>query len=331
MPPQWSSGSSTPSAYPATFPAQSSVPPVRPDADGFALWSHTAVLRRPVRVRVTGWSMNASSWGGLPYMTNTPSDLDVHSASSDEHGVYQYRLGGRRYDHPVHQAQLVTEMLAAFRHNADRRFLDRARANAQRLLDTAIVRRGALYLPYRHRHVIARAVMDPVWFSAMAQGIALSAMCRMFYVTRDRMWRHAADQLFATFQNPPRRGQPWTVHTDACGHLWLEEYPSPTHGRPMRVLNGHIFAAIGVYDYLWLTGSPPAALVLDAALTTIAHHGQEYRVPGGCSYYSLTRPVAKPAYHSTHVWQLNRLGTWTGDQRFLDLSRQLASDHPSTS
>jgi hypothetical protein len=101
MPPQWSGGSPTPSAYPATFPAQSSVPPVRPDADGFALWSHTAVLRRPIRVRVTGWSMIASSWGGLPYMTNTPPDLDVHSASSDEQGVYQYRLGGRHYDHPV--------------------------------------------------------------------------------------------------------------------------------------------------------------------------------------------------------------------------------------
>lgn len=96
----------------------------------------------------------------------------------------------------------------------------------------------------------------------------------------------------------------------------------------MRVLNGHVFSLIGVYDYLWLTGDRRAAVVLDAAATTIADHGPEYRVPGSSSLYSLTLPVAKPAYHRTHVWQLRRLGAWTGDPRFLDLADQFEQDVP---
>jgi D-glucuronyl C5-epimerase-like protein len=313
---------------PSRFPAQSTVPRARPAADATTWWTDSPIRRRPLRVRVTGWPLVATSWGGLPYMARTAPALDLHAEVSDARGVCRHHLAGRAYDHPVLQARVTTGMLAGFRLTQDRRYLERAYANSLRLLETAVHRRGALYLPYRYRHRIAGATILPIWYSAMAQGLALSAVCRMHYVTGDHAWLDAAHQLFASFLNPPLRGQPWTVHTDRCGHLWLEEYPNPLGSAPMRVLNGHVFAAIGVYDYLWLTGSPRAAVVLDAALTTIADHGPEYRVPGGCSYYSLTRPVAKPAYHPTHVWQLARLGAWTGDQRFLDLSAALAADFP---
>ena len=312
---------------PPVFPARSSIPPVHPDPEGFAPWTRTPIRRRPVRVRVTGWTVHAASWRGLPYMLKSAPDLDLYAATSDEHGVVQHHLAGQVYDQPVLQARVATAMLNGFRLTADPRYLDRARANTQRLLDTAVARRGALYLPYRYRHKIAREVMFPTWYSAMAQGLALSALCRMHYVTGEPHWLAGAHRVFASFRNPPMRRSPWTVHTDACGHLWLEEYPNPGGGRPMRVLNGHIFAAIGVHEYLWLlTGAPEAAVVFDAAATTILDHGPEFRVPGSCSNYSLTQPVAKPDYHHTHVWQLARLGSWTGDQRFTDLSAQFAAD-----
>ena len=313
-------------AYPAPYPAQDSVPCVVADRDGRAVWTQSPVFGRPLRVRVSEWPIAAGSWRRLPYMSGSVPSLDLEAETADEYGVYQYHLGGRAYEHPVGQARVATTMLAGFRLTNDPRFLDRARANCQRLVDTAIRRRGALYLPYRYRHSIARAVMRPTWFSAMAQGLALSALCRMHSVTHEQLWLDTAHQIFASFLNPPLRGLPWTVHTDSCSHLWLEEYPNPVMGKPMRVLNGHIFSAIGVYEYLWLTGDARAAVVFDAAATTIVDHGHEYRVPGSCSNYSLTKPVAKPAYHTTHVWQLNRLGLWTGDQRFLHLSAQFSDD-----
>lgn len=311
---------------PLKFPAQSSIPAVRPDGAGYAAWTRSPIRRRTLPVRVTGWALSAASWRRLPYMGQTAPDLDLQAGASDEHGVVRHHLAGQAHDHPVLQARLATAMLAGFRLTADPRYLDRARANTQRLIDTAVPRRGAWYLPYRYRHKIARNLMLPTWYSAMAQGMALSALCRMHYVTQEPKWLAAAHRVFASFRNAPMRRAPWTVHTDPCGHLWLEEYPNPVGGSPMRVLNGHIFAAIGVYEYLWLTGSPAAALVFDAAATTIVDHGPEFRVPGSCSRYSLTHPVAKPDYHGTHVWQLARLGSWTGDQRFTDLSGQFAAD-----
>ena len=315
---------------PSVFPDRPSVPSARPDADGVARWTRSPVLRRPLSVRVTGWEIASTSWGGLPYMTKTPPDPELNADASAGDGIARYELAGERHDHPVLQARTVTAMIAGYRLTADPRYLERARANSRRLLETAVPSRGALYLPYRFQHKIAGATIRPVWFSAMAQGLALSALCRMFHLTREPAWLAGAQRLFASFANAPLRGRPWTVHSDACGHLWLEEYPRPVRSEPMRVLNGHIFCVFGVYDYLWLTGSPRAAVIFDAAVTTIADHGREYRVPGSCLLYSLTKPVAKPRYHSTHVWQIARLGSWTGDERFLELSRDLASDFTLT-
>lgn len=317
-----------PSPYPPGFPAMTEVAPVAPGADGRAPWTRDALTRRTVRVRVNGWTMGRSSWRGLPYMARVAPPLDASAAECDERGVYRYTLDGEHHDHPVGQARLATSMLAGYRLTHDPQYLDRARANCERLLATAVRRRRALYLPYRFTHQLARATIRPTWYSAMAQGLALSAFCRMSYVTREQVWRDSADAVFATFLRTRLPGAPWTVRSDACGHLWLEEYPRPDKAPPLRVLNGHMFSLIGVYDYLWLTGDRRAAVVLDGAATTVADHGPEYRVPGSSSLYCLTLPIARPAYHATHIWQLRRLGTWTGDARFLDLSDLFEQDVP---
>lgn len=283
--------------------------------------------RHPVRVRVNGWTVRRSAWSGLPYMLRTPQELVAPGC--DDAGVYRYSLDGVAYDHPVGQARRATGMISSHRLTGDTRYLDQAVANAERLLTTALRRRGALYLPYRFTHRLAGVTVRPPWYSAMAQGLALSAFCRLHYLTGEPRWRVAADAVFETFVRVPRRTAPWTVRVDGCGHLWLEEYPRPAGSPPLRVLNGHLFATIGVYDHLWLTGDPRAALVFDAAATTIADHGPEYRVPGECSLYSLTRPVQRPAYHTTHKWQLRRLGGWTGDARFTELADLFEQDLPN--
>jgi hypothetical protein len=177
-------------------------------------------------------------------MARAPVPLDFQAASSDAEGVFQHRLNGRTYDHPVGQARLATAMLAAHRLTGDDRYLVRGEANVQRLVDTAVEARGTLYLPYRYEHRLAGAQVRPVWFSAMAQGLAMSAAFRMYYVTEEPSWATFAERIFISFLRPPTPRRPWTVHVDACGHLWLDEYPRPTHGRAMRVLNGHISPAV---------------------------------------------------------------------------------------
>ena len=307
-------------------PTPARFPSVIPGPLGTVEWTRRPILRRPISVRVTGWPVAASPWRRLPYMQTNAASIHTDAATSDDDGVRFHAVEGRRYDQPMLQSRTALAMINGHRLTGDVRYLERAKANAHRILECATQRRGALYLPYRYIHHLKTATMTPAWYSAMAQGLALSMTSRLAALESDPRWRTAADLLFASFLQPRRRRRPWTVHADECAHLWLEEYPDPSCGAPMRVLNGHLFATIGVYDYLWLTGSEQAAVVFDAAATTIADHGHDFRVPGECSWYSLTTPAQKPAYHATHVWQIERLGSWTGDDTFTRLSRAMADD-----
>ena len=64
----------------------------------------------------------------------------------------------------------------------------------------------------------------------------------------------------------PRTG-PWTLFVDRHGYLWFEEYAGDT--KPLLVLNGHMFAIFGVWDYYQLTQSAKAKRLFDGGVTLL--------------------------------------------------------------
>ena len=71
-------------------------------------------------------------------------DTGVHDAD----GVRMIRIGTKLFDHPVAQAQYGLANVASFDLTTDTRYLDRAIAQATRLVDAKVVSRDAWYFPY---------------------------------------------------------------------------------------------------------------------------------------------------------------------------------------
>lgn len=260
-------------------------------------------------------------------------DLDDPDLPVDGDGVVIWRdPQGDEQDHPVYLVQYALAALGGFRRTGDRRYLDRAVVNAERLVSLAEPdETGALWFPYAFPHRYYDVTMPVPWWSSMGQGQPLSLFCRLAVaLPDDDRWRPLADATFRTFDGWRALGRPWITTMDAHGCLWFEEYAGDVE--PLLVVNGHVFALYGLYDYAMLTGDPHAIDFFDGGATTIRAHFDTIRVPGGISYYCARdgycqRPEwQNVGYHPIHIQQLRMLRAMTGDAWFDDAADILVAD-----
>jgi hypothetical protein len=291
---------------------------------------YVGVGYRPgVDYRVTGYRPKPIPPEDLPDYQDYVTPLDDRNIPVDSHGVALSIFHGRKVYHPLVIARYGIALLHSYRITQDQPYLDRAEVNAKFLVDHAVSRNGALFFPFRFRFPLFGNPKDPMrppWYSAMAQGSALTLLLRLSTVTGDEYWRTAADSAFATFMMRRSARLPWTVFVARYHHLrylWLEEYAK---NPPTQPLNGHMYALFAVYEYALSTKSAAAIHVFDGAATTIRHQANRFRVPGGISYYSLRVHAQYPSYHCVHVWQLKLLGRMTGDAWFVREGRRFGAD-----
>lgn len=253
---------------------------------------------------------------------------------TDSTGVRMFRLAGdpTLYNHPVGQASLSMAYLDHYRTSGNAEYLRRAEANAQRLVDRRVESRGGWYYPYDFDFAVhgdTTQTLTAPWYSGMAQGLALSAFTRLYQATNDPAWKAAADATYASLDTAPVEGEPFGSWVSSTGDLWLEEYPRWPVEASERVLNGHIFAAFGVYDYAQLTGSAEAMRLYDGALTTVTHYlMSDYRTARWASLYSLAHRLPTTSYHQKHVMQLLYLQHQTGNPIYTTWATLLRSDFP---
>ena len=87
------------------------------------------------------------------------------------------------------------------------------------------------------------------WYNAMAQGQAVSLLCRMFQFTKKKRYLNAALKAVKIFDLPADRNG---IVAMLFGIFpWYEEYPTAP---PLFVLNGFMYSLFGLYD-LWKTAS----------------------------------------------------------------------------
>ncbi len=259
--------------------------------------------------------------GVNPYPHEVPFEKPV-----DENGVLVYERDGVRYRHPVGQSQYGLSLFESYRVTGNTEWLRLAEVNAQDLIDTTMVD-GMLEYPFDFAlHGDPDNTLHALWRSAMAQGQYLSLVVRLWEETGNPHWRTVADQTLVTLTEQDR--EDWVTFTDDNGMVWLEEYAGDVE--PMRVLNGHIFAMFGLYDYHQATGSVEALELFWAAGDTVLRYMPEWREPGEISWYGLrvqNLPIAQsPTYHGVHIGQLRALAEMTGDPRFGEWADLLESD-----
>jgi hypothetical protein len=188
-----------------------------------------------------------------------------------------------------------------------------------RWLRTAMDSQGRF--PYRYRH-IGRGISPP-WYSAMAQGLAISVFVRAHSATGQDSYIVAAQKAVRPFANDVRHGGVVTA-----GGAWLEEYPDARH-----VLNGSIFAAFGLWDLMRVTGrvDPAAGSTPTLAETTFAtftaNLGRSlYRYESrGAILYEIGGGFSRIPYYDLHLRQLRALAQVTGDARFSDTATRWAT------
>jgi hypothetical protein len=268
-----------------------------------------------------------------PY-NDAPSLTRLPTGRVDGTGVRVYAnariTGGHAMNHPVLQAQYGLQLLNTYRLTSDARYLTMATRQAQRLVDTHVDSRGAWWFPYPFDFPLSSGlnyVMRAPWYSAMAQGQAMSLFARLAGATGDPQWRQAADHAFASLQLGYSATEPWATWRDGNGMLWLEEYPGRTMSTSGRVLNGHMFATYGVWDYWRTTRSAAAAALFDTALQTVRRYVLTgFRNPGWASSYGLRGDVPAEKYHAIHINQLLHMHALTGDQSFAAMAETLHRD-----
>ena len=297
---------------------------------GAAQLGAAAVVLAPLSFtfKANAYGINNVPRAQYPYAQTRPTaliDAGVHDAA----GVRMRRIGTKLYDHPVDQASYGIVNVESYVLTEDQRYLDRAKAQAARLMARADKVGTAWYLPYPfdfYLHGNPADKMTAPWYSSMAQGQAISLFTRLYDITQDQTYRNAADGVFASFLRPSKTSKPWTVFVDSLNHLWLEEYPGRSADR---TLNGHMFAIYGMWDYWRLTQDERAKTLYQGAITTVVDYFSRYRNAKWISRYCLTHPsVLSDKYHLIHIGQLSRIFALTRGLAFLRLADQLVADYP---
>ncbi|KTF91257.1 hypothetical protein cypCar_00003491 [Cyprinus carpio] len=171
--------------------------------------------------------------------------------------------------------------------------------------------------------------LEPGWYSAMAQGQAMSTLVRAYLMTKDDTYLKAALRATGPFKLPSEQHGVKAVFMNK--YDWYEEYPTIPSSF---VLNGFIYSLIGLYDLAQTAGEK---LGRDAGqLYSKGMESLKVMLPlydtGSGTIYDLrhfilgTAPnLARWDYHTTHINQLQLLGTIDNSPIFRDFVKRWKS------
>jgi len=162
------------------------------------------------------------------------------------------------------------------------------------------------------------------WVSGLAQGMSVSLLLRAWQGTGHEPYRAAADRALRSFATPLAEGGVRTV--DDAGRSIFEEVPSDP---PHHILNGHVYALLGIHDHHRATGSDEAAALFESGVAGLVANLARWDA-GGWSRYSLNERrtltnhfgLASPLYHRLHIDMLLVLHAIAGDPRLDERARR---------
>jgi hypothetical protein len=248
----------------------------------------------------------------------------------DDQGVRMHYVDGKLLDFPRGQSSYGISNLGSYVVSHNQFYLDRALAQADRLVATHTDDGDAWYFPTwpsRNRHGRPGEFIQAPYYSALTQGRILLFFARLAEVTGLPEWRDAADHAFQAFLRPGPRIGPYVVDVDPAGYYWLQEWPWAGM-QPDDTLNGHITSSYGLLEYYLVTGDERAAELFRGAVTTVQHYIPQFRRPGWICCYCLRHRSTNANYHGMHIGQFLKLYQMTGDLRFARAADIFMADYP---
>ena len=151
--------------------------------------------------------------------------------------------------------------------------------------------------------------MTSGWYGAMTQGLGMSFLVRMYSETGNELYMESAIKALDLFDVDVEQGGVLRTYNDLP---WYEEYPTPDAGA--FVLNGYIYALIGLFDLHEVFNSSKALELYDNGTNSLYSMIDLFDL--GCSssydlvHHSVpgTAPnIARDGYHSLHITLLSVL------------------------
>lgn len=144
--------------------------------------------------------------------------------------------------------------------------------------------------------------MTPPWRSGMAQGQGIQALTKAYNLTKDEKYLNVAKTSLNSFFIEVDNGG---VTLKENNGWWYEEYADENGSNP-RILNGMMWALLGINEYYEVTADENAKFLFDKGIASLKDHLPEYDT-GHWSYYDAKRTPSSKFYHHVHVVQLSQL------------------------
>lgn len=176
------------------------------------------------------------------------------------------------------------------------------------LVDNATEQTNFSVLNYDYNWPVNNMVSP--WRSGLANGVALQVLIKAHAITRNEKYLVAGKKLLNSFYVEVGAGG--VTYKSENEGWWFEEY-ADEGGYVSRVLNGHQFAVLGLYDYFVYTNDSSAHFLYKQGLKALTINLSTYDRGNGNSFYDALGRPTNEKYHNVHIDLLGRLFEITGD------------------
>jgi heparosan-N-sulfate-glucuronate 5-epimerase len=155
--------------------------------------------------------------------------------------------------------------------------------------------------------------VEAPWRNGMANGEAINPLLKAYELTGNKTYLHTAKMLLNCFYVDVKDGGV-TYKTPHSG-WWYEEYASRNSTKEPRVLNGMIWAVLGIKDYYEYSNDSKAKYLYDQGILALKNDLPKYD-NNGSSFYDRLGLEANSFYKTLHVTLLKKLYDITQEQIF---------------
>jgi hypothetical protein len=195
----------------------------------------------------------------------------------------------------------------------------------KRFQDYTVIDKNGLFVEYKFDYRALDYPLKAPWRSAFAQGRVLAGLSYIYSVSPSKELRQLMDAVFQSFL-PNNRNYEVSFY-DSHNYLWLDEYPLPNTDKPSSyVLNGHIWALLGIYEYWKITDNNKAEKLLREAIETVRDNISLFRFSGRVNCYDLKTCELDYDTQRAHR-QIGWLHEITGHPSFLLHYKVFKRDH----
>ena len=246
--------------------------------------------------------------------------LEAFRYPRDVRGLPLVRVKGALRYNPITIAQFGLFSLQQYDRHRDERDAAQARACTGWLMAHLERWRGAIRAWVFDYDLDFYGPTAP-WISGMAQGQGISLLLRCAAFFSEDEAAEPTHGAFQAFLYPVAEGGVVAHFPD--GALVFEEFPTQP---PSLVLNGHMFALLGIYDYARFWQSKEAADLFEVAVQGLKRNLERYDT-GFWNRYDLhpTERLASPMYVKVHVRLLRILAELTGERAFRETAERWQS------